>query len=129
MPGHILIKLPETKHRGRTLKAAREKQQVTYKGNPYVYQLIFQQKLCRPKGNGRIYLKYWKGKIYNQDYCTWQGSQSKLMEKSKLFRQAKVKRIKYHQTSFRANVKRTDIVKKYKSRKRSTKSNPKQIRK
>ena len=58
MPGHILIKLPETKHRGRTLKAAREKQQVTYKGNPYVYQLIFQQKLCRPKGNGRIYLKY-----------------------------------------------------------------------
>ena len=34
MPGHILIKLPETKHRGRTLKAAREKQQVTSKGNP-----------------------------------------------------------------------------------------------
>ena len=31
---HILIKLTETKHKERTFKAAREKQQVTYKGNP-----------------------------------------------------------------------------------------------
>ena len=30
---HILIKLPEIKHEERTLKAAREKQDVTYKGN------------------------------------------------------------------------------------------------
>ena len=34
MPRHILIKLPNTKHKERILKAAREKQQVTYKGNP-----------------------------------------------------------------------------------------------
>ena len=34
MPRHILIKLTKTKHKERTLKAAREKQQVTYKGNP-----------------------------------------------------------------------------------------------
>ena len=33
-PRHILIKLTKTKHREGTLKAAREKQQVTYKGNP-----------------------------------------------------------------------------------------------
>ena len=33
-PRHILIKLTKTKHKERTLKAAREKQQVTYKGNP-----------------------------------------------------------------------------------------------
>ena len=42
----------------------------------------------------------------------------------KLFRQAKVKRIQYHQTSFTTNVKGISIVKKYKRRKRSTKSNP-----
>ena len=30
---HILIKLTKTKHKERILKAAREKQQVTYKGN------------------------------------------------------------------------------------------------
>ena len=34
MARHILVKLTKTKHKERTLKAAREKQQVTYKGNP-----------------------------------------------------------------------------------------------
>ena len=32
-PRHILIKLKKTKHKERLLKAAREKQHVTYKGN------------------------------------------------------------------------------------------------
>ena len=31
---HILIKLTKIKHKEKILKAAREKQQVTYKGNP-----------------------------------------------------------------------------------------------
>ena len=34
MPRHILIKLTKAKYKERILKAAREKQQVTYKGNP-----------------------------------------------------------------------------------------------
>ena len=34
MPRYILIKLTKTKHKERILKAVREKQQVTYKGNP-----------------------------------------------------------------------------------------------
>ena len=34
MPRHILIKLTKNKHKERILKAAREKQQVTFKGNP-----------------------------------------------------------------------------------------------
>ena len=33
-PRHILIKLTKTKYKERILKAARERQQVTYKGNP-----------------------------------------------------------------------------------------------
>ena len=33
-PRHTLIKLTKTKHRERILKAAREKQQVTYRGDP-----------------------------------------------------------------------------------------------
>ena len=33
-PRHILIKLTKTKHKEIILKAAREKQQVPYKGNP-----------------------------------------------------------------------------------------------
>ena len=34
MPRHILIKLTKTQHKERILKASREKQQVTYMGNP-----------------------------------------------------------------------------------------------
>ena len=34
MPRQTLTKLTKTKHKERILKAAREKQQVTYKGNP-----------------------------------------------------------------------------------------------
>jgi len=34
MPRHILIKLTKTQHKERILKAAREKQHITYKGNP-----------------------------------------------------------------------------------------------
>ena len=34
LPKHILIKLTKTKHKERILKAAREKQQVTYNENP-----------------------------------------------------------------------------------------------
>ena len=33
MPRHILIKLTKTKHKEGVLKATREEQQVTYKGN------------------------------------------------------------------------------------------------
>jgi len=33
-PRHILIKLTKTKHKESILKTAREKQPVTYKGNP-----------------------------------------------------------------------------------------------
>ena len=34
MPRHIRIKLTKTKHKERILKAARERQQETYQGNP-----------------------------------------------------------------------------------------------
>ena len=34
MPRHILTTLTKIKHKERILRAAREKQQVTYKGNP-----------------------------------------------------------------------------------------------
>ena len=49
-------------------------------------------------------------------------------EIKKLFRQAKVKIIQYHQSSFTTNVKGTYIVKKYKRRKKNYKINLKQLR-
>ena len=81
MPRHTLIKPTKTKHKEIIIKAAMEKQQVTYKGNPICLTTDLSAETLQPEGNGRIYLKYLKGKTYNQDYCTQQGSHSKLMEK------------------------------------------------
>ena len=80
-PRHILIKLTKTKHKEIILKAAREKQQVTYKGNPIHLTADLLAETLQARRECRIYLKYRKGKIYNQGCCTWQGSHSKLMKK------------------------------------------------
>ena len=55
---HIVIKLTKTKHKERILKAAREKQQITYKGNPIRLTADLSAETCRPEGNGKVYLKY-----------------------------------------------------------------------
>ena len=81
-------KLTNTKHKERILKAPREKQLVTYNGNPIHLTADLSAETLEVRREWQIYLKYWKGKIYNQDYCTQQGSHSKLMEKSKSLRQA-----------------------------------------
>ena len=57
IPRHILIKMPKVKDKERILKAAREKQLVTYRGAPIRQQLISQKKLCRLEGIGKKYSK------------------------------------------------------------------------
>ena len=48
------------KDKERILKAAREKETVTYKGVPKDYQLISKKKSYRQEGAGKKYLKSWK---------------------------------------------------------------------
>ena len=55
---YILIKLTKTKQKERILKAAREKQQVKYKGNPICLTANLSAETLQPEGNGRTYLKY-----------------------------------------------------------------------
>ena len=81
MPRLILIKLKKTKHKERILNAAREKQQVTYNENLILLIADLSAETLQARRNGRIYLKYCKGKIYNQDFSTQQGFHSKWMEK------------------------------------------------
>ena len=81
MQRHILIKLTKTKHKEKILKAAREKQKITYEAIPIRLTADFSAETLQARESGRIYLKNLKGEIYNQDYCTWQGSHSKLMKK------------------------------------------------
>ena len=58
MPRHILIKLKNTKHKERILKAARERQQVTFKGNPIRLTADLSAETLQARGNGRICLKH-----------------------------------------------------------------------
>ena len=58
MPRHVLVKLKKTKHKERIVKAAREKQQVTYKGNPICLTADLSAETLQARREYRIYLKY-----------------------------------------------------------------------
>ena len=81
MPRHILIKLTKTKLKERILKAAREKQQVTYKENFIRLTADLSAETLQVKRDWQDIFKVLKGKNLHQDYCTQQGSHSKLIEK------------------------------------------------
>jgi len=72
-----------------------------------------------------------KGKYYNQEYFLYPARLSFRFDgEIKSFpRQAKVKRIQHHQTSFTTNAKSTSLGRKHKSRKRPTENKPKTIKK
>ena len=59
---HILIKLTKTKHKERILKAAREKQQVTYKGNPIYLTADLSTKTLQARREWQDIFKVLKGK-------------------------------------------------------------------
>ena len=88
MPRHILIKLTKIKHKERILKAAREKQQVTYKGNSIGLPAVLSAETLQVRREWQDIFKVLEGKN-NQDYCTWEGSHSKLMEKLKALHTSK----------------------------------------
>ena len=67
MPRHILIKLTKTKQKERILKAAMEKQQVTYKENPIRLTTALSAETLQARREWQDIFKVLKGKIYNQD--------------------------------------------------------------
>ena len=93
MPRHILTKLIKTKHKERILKAAREKQQVTYKGKPICLTADLSAETLQARREWQDIFKLLKGK----------NLQSRLLylarisfnidgeKKKKLFKQAKVR--------------------------------------
>jgi len=82
MPRHILIKLTKPKHKERILKAAREKQQVTYKGNCICLTADLSAETLQARREWQDIFKVLKGKSLQPrlQYLD-QGSHSKLMEK------------------------------------------------
>ena len=57
MRRHILVKLSKIKYKEKILKAAREKQQITYKGIPIMLTADFSAETLQARGSGRTYLK------------------------------------------------------------------------
>ena len=81
MPRYILIKLTETKYKERILKAAREKQQVTYKGNPIRLTADLSVETLQARREWHDIFKVLKGKNLQPRLLSQQGSHSKLWEK------------------------------------------------
>ena len=61
-PRHILIKLTKVKHKERILKAAKEKQQVTYKGNPTCLTIDLSAETLQARREWQDIFKVLKGK-------------------------------------------------------------------
>ena len=61
-PRYILIKLTKTKHKERILKAAREKQHVTYKGNPICLAADLSAETLQARREWQDIFKVLKGK-------------------------------------------------------------------
>ena len=62
MPRYILMKLTKTKHKERILKATREKQQVTYKGNPIHLMAVHSSETLQARREWQDIFKVLKGK-------------------------------------------------------------------
>ena len=58
----MLIKLTKTKHKQRILKAAREKQQVAYKGNPICLTADLSEETLQTRRDWKDIFKLLKGK-------------------------------------------------------------------
>ena len=114
----------KTKHKERILKAAREKQQVTYKGNSICLTADLSAETLQARREWQDIFKGLKEKSTTKITVPRKDLIQNWWRNQKLFRQAKVKRIQYHQTSFTTNVKGTYIVKKYNRRKKIYKINP-----
>ena len=65
------------------IKSSKGKTTINPQGDPHKDNSWSFNRNFRPEGNGRTYLKWWKRKTYNPDYCTQQRSHSNMKEKSK----------------------------------------------
>ena len=89
IPRHILIKLTKIKYKEQTLKAAREKQQITHKRIPIRITADLSIETLQARREWQDILKVMKKTTYSPDYYTQQGSHSNMREKSKALQTSK----------------------------------------
>ena len=83
MPRHILIKLSKIKYKGKILRAANEKQQITYKGIPIRITVDLSAETLQVRREWQDIFKVMKGKNLKLRLLYQQGSHSDSMEKLK----------------------------------------------
>ena len=71
-PRHIIIKLPKIKDKEKILKAAREKETVTYKGAHIRLSADFSEEILQARGGWKEVFKVVKGRDLIQDYSIQQ---------------------------------------------------------
>ena len=86
------------KDKEKTLKAAREKKQVTYNGTPKRLSADFSAETLQARRESMLYLMWWKEKNSNQDYSAQQGSHLDLKEKSKASQLQKLQKLREFST-------------------------------
>ena len=99
MPRHIRIKLTKTKHKERILKAAREKQQVTHKGNPIRLTADLSAETVQARREWQDILKVLKQKNLQPRLLYLARISFKIDGEIKNFAYKQVKRINYHKTT------------------------------
>ena len=112
-PRHILVKLTKSKHKDKILRAAREKHQITNKGISIRLTAHLSTKTVQTRRKWQYIRKWWKGKTYNLEYSTQQGSKDLIHIWR---RQVKVKRTQHHLPSSSTNAKGTSLDRKHKKK-------------
>ena len=129
-PKHILIKLAKTKHKERLFKAAREKQQVTYKGNPICLTVDLSAEILQARREGQDIFKVLTGKNLQPRLLYLARISVKIDGEIKKFSdKQKLREFSTTQSALQQMFKGIYIVKKYKREKKIYKINPKQLRK
>ena len=81
MPRHVLINCWRLNTKKEYEKPQGRNNRLTYKGNPIHLTADLSAETLQARGEWQNILKVLKGKNLHHDYCTRQGSHSKLMEK------------------------------------------------
>ena len=110
------------------LKAAREKQQITYKGIPIRLTADLSTETLQARREWQEIFKVMKGKNLQPRLLYPARMSFRFDGEIKTFTDKQKLRIQHHQTSFTTNAKGTSLGRKHKRRKRPTITNPKQLR-
>ena len=117
------MKLSKTEYKEKILKAAMEKQQLTYKGIPIRLTADLLAETLQARREWQDIFKVMKEKNLKP------GLLNPARISFRFDREAKAKRMQHHQISFTTNAKGTSLGRKHKRRKRPTITYPKQLRK